>query len=200
MSKILLIMQQMIGRYLFMLLLSLSIMNPISNANPIQYETATFAGGCFWGLEHYFQQLPGVVQVRSGYTGGSLPNPSYEQVCTGKTGHAEAIEILFDPKQISYATLLKHFWRIHDPYSLNRQGNDIGTQYRSAVFYHSPEQKKTLEDSLSQLSKKTKKKIVTQIASATTFYAAEDYHQNYLVKNPGGYCHIDMGLLKIPVE
>jgi peptide methionine sulfoxide reductase msrA/msrB len=163
-------------------------------------EQATFAGGCFWGMEEYFRQLPGVLKTRVGYTGGKTPTPTYEEVSSHTTGHAEALEVTFDPSKISYATLLKHFFRVHDPTSLNKQGNDIGDQYRSAVFYHSPEQKAVIEQEISVLSKKTKKKIVTQVKPAGFFYPAEEYHQKYLQKNPGGYCHIDMRLLKQPLS
>jgi len=163
-------------------------------------ETATFAGGCFWGLEHYFKQILGVVDVKVGYAGGDTANPTYKHVVTGKTGHAESIQILFDPQKISYTILLKHFFRIHEPTSLNRQGNDYGTQYRSAIFYHSESQLKNIQALLPEIQKKHSKKIVTQIIPAGKFYLAEEYHQDYLTKNPGGYCHIDMGLLKIPLD
>jgi len=154
-------------------------------------EKATFAAGCFWGIEASFRALKGVKETRVGYTGGSLRNPSYEEVCTGTTGHAEAVEVLFDPSEISYQDLLAVFWKIHDPTTLNRQGPDIGDQYRSAVFYHSPEQKKILEASLAEIEKKHlfSRPVVTQVVPVETFYAAEDYHQRYLEKQGRFRCH-----------
>jgi methionine-S-sulfoxide reductase len=155
-------------------------------------EIALLAGGCFWGVEELIRQLPGVVNTEVGYTGGELKNPRYENVKTGNTKHAEAIRIEFNPKILSYEELLRYFFRLHDPTTLNRQGNDRGTQYRSAIFYNSPEQKKLAEKVKSEvnLSGKWKNPVVTEIVSATTFYPAEDYHQKYLQKNPGGYtCH-----------
>jgi methionine-S-sulfoxide reductase len=193
-------MKQFIGLIIALLLL----INPISLRSDAveknKLEAATFAGGCFWGLEHYFKQLPGVVDVKVGYAGGDTANPTYKHVVTGKTGHAESIQILFDPQKISYTILLKHFFRIHEPTSLNRQGNDYGTQYRSAIFYHSPQQLEDIQKLLPEIQKKHYKKIVTQIIPAGKFYLAEEYHQDYLTKNPGGYCHIDMGLLKVPLD
>ena len=157
-------------------------------------ELATFAGGCFWCMEAVFQQMPGVKKVVSGYTGGSVPNPTYEQVCRHQTGHAEAIQIEFDPAQTSYADLLDIFWQAHNPTELNRQGNDVGDQYRSAIFYHGAEQKKAAEASKEALGKSGKYKdpIVTVIEPAATFYAAEDYHQNYYNdnKNRNPYCQV----------
>lgn len=156
-------------------------------------ETATLAGGCFWGMEEIIRQIPGVIGTKVGYTGGTTPNPTYKQVCTGKTGHAEAVQIVFDPSKLSFEKLLDYFFRMHDATTLNRQHNDVGTQYRSAIFYHSEEQKKTAEKvkELQQKSGYWKKPIVTEITKATEFYPAEDYHQKYLVKNPGGYtCHV----------
>lgn len=163
-------------------------------------ETIIFAGGCFWGLEEYFRQIPGVIKTRVGYTGGTTPSPSYEEVCKHRTGHAEAVEIVFDPIQVTYTTMLKHFFRIHDPTSVNKQGNDVGDQYRSAVFYTTAQQKSDTLRIIDTLNKKLKKKIVTQVVPAKTFYPAEDYHQEYLQKNPNGYCHINMGLLQEPLE
>ena len=147
-------------------------------------EKATFAAGCFWHVEEAFRQLKGVISTTVGYMGGTLQNPTYEDVCTDKTGHAEVVEIIFDPQKISYDELLTVFWEIHDPTTKNRQGPDVGTQYRSAIFYHSPEQKKAAEQSTQKLerTKKYNKKIVTEITKATTFYPAEEYHQHYLVK------------------
>lgn len=156
-------------------------------------ETATLAGGCFWGMEEIIRKIPGVIETKVGYTGGTTKNPTYKQVCTGATGHAEAVEITFDPDKISYEKVLDFFFRMHDPTTLNRQHNDLGTQYRSAIFYHSEEQKKSAEKvkEIQQKSGYWKKPVVTEITKATEFYPAEDYHQKYLVKNPGGYtCHI----------
>jgi len=157
-------------------------------------ETAIFAAGCFWGVEEYFSRVKGVIKSESGYTGGTVKAPSYEQVCTGKTGHAEAVRVTFNPKFISYERLLQHFWEIHDPTSLNKQGNDVGTQYRSAIFFTNAEQEKTAKTSREQLAKSGKhsREIVTEIVPATEFYPAEEYHQDYLKKNPHGYCHIDL--------
>jgi peptide-methionine (S)-S-oxide reductase len=153
---------------------------------------ATFAAGCFWGVEATFRQLPGVISTRVGYTGGNSVNPTYHDVCTDRTGHAEAVEVEYDPTKISYDQLLNVFWENHDPTQLNRQGPDWGTQYRSVVFFHSPEQetaaknsKKTLEE-----SGRFNKPVVTQIVPATTFYEAEDYHQQYLEKRGLASCHI----------
>lgn len=155
-------------------------------------ERAIFAGGCFWGMEDLLRKIPGVIQTTVGYTGGTFPNPTYEDVKTGKTNHAEAVLIEFDPKKVSYETLLSFFFRMHDPTTLNRQGNDVGSQYRSAIFYTSAQQKAEAEKVKQAVDKigKWKKPIVTAIVEAMPFYNAEDYHQDYLVKNPGGYtCH-----------
>jgi peptide methionine sulfoxide reductase msrA/msrB len=159
-----------------------------------QTETAIFAAGCFWGVEEYFRRVKGVVKSQSGYTGGTRKNPAYEDVCTGETGHAEAVRVIFNPKIVSYERLLQHFWEIHDPTSRNQQGNDVGSQYRSAIFYTNPKQASAAKASLEQLAKSGKyaKKIVTEIVPASQFYEAEEYHQGYLTKNPGGYCHIDL--------
>jgi methionine-S-sulfoxide reductase len=160
----------------------------------INSETAIFAAGCFWGVEEYFWRVKGVIKSESGYTGGTKTNPTYEEVCTGKTGHAESVRVTFDPQAVSYERLLQHFWEIHDPTSFHKQGNDIGSQYRSAIFYTSPEQEKKAKASLEKLAKSGEysKKIVTEILPAREFYLAEEYHQNYLKKNPDGYCHIDL--------
>lgn len=168
--------------------------------NKAPLETATFAGGCFWGIEEYFRQIPGVTSTRVGYTGGTKQNPTYEEVCHHQTGHAEALELTFEPSKISYKTLLKHFFRLHNPTSLNRQGNDVGGQYRSAIFYHNIQQKAEAEKMIKLLSKELNKKIVTQLKAAEPFYLAEAEHQLYLKKNPTGYCHIDMELLKTPLK
>jgi peptide-methionine (S)-S-oxide reductase len=153
---------------------------------------ATFAAGCFWGVEATFRALPGVTTTRVGYTGGNLPNPTYKDVCTDGTGHAEAVAVEFDPTKISYDKLLDVFWENHDPTQLNRQGPDWGTQYRSAIFYHSPEQESAAKASKQELEKahRYSKPIVTQIVPATTFYEAEDYHQQYLEKRGLATCHI----------
>lgn len=155
-------------------------------------EKATFAAGCFWGVEEFFRAIKGVASTRVGYTGGQTENPDYRLVCSGRTGHAEALEITFDPAVVSYDNLLHDFFSLHDPTQVNRQGPDVGTQYRSAIFYHSPEQeaaalafKKKLES-----DKVFRKSIATQIAPAATFYAAEEYHQQYLAKRGLAGCHI----------
>jgi peptide-methionine (S)-S-oxide reductase len=144
-------------------------------------DTATFATGCFWCTEAKFQQLKGVIKVTSGFTGGHVANPTYEQVCTGETGHAEACNIVYDPSVISYDDLLQAFFVAHDPTQLNRQGNDVGTQYRSAIFYHNAQQKQKAEYYINKLNeaKAYKSKIVTQVTPYTVFYKAEGYHQNY---------------------
>ena len=155
-------------------------------------EKATFAAGCFWGVEATFRQLPGVISTRVGYIGGQLPNPTYKDVCTDRTGHAEAVEVEYDPAKISYEQLLNVFWENHDPTQLNRQGPDWGTQYRSAIFFHTPEQESAAKASKEVLGKsgRLSKPIVTRIVPATTFYEAEDYHQQYLEKRGLASCHI----------
>lgn len=153
-------------------------------------EKATFAAGCFWGVEASFRALPGVVDAAVGYTGGGLANPTYRDVCTDETGHAEALEITFDPGRISYDQLLDHFWQMHDPTTLNRQGPDFGKQYRSAIFFHSPEQEKAAQASRQRWQARFSKPIVTQIAPASTFYRAEEYHQRYLEKKGLSSCHL----------
>ncbi len=154
-------------------------------------EKATFGAGCFWGVEAAFRKLYGVVSTRTGYVGGKMKNPTYEDVCTGETGHAEVVEITFDPEKISYDSLLDVFWSNHNPTSLNRQGPDTGTQYRSIIFYHSAEQKKKAKESLRKLEKSGKwgSPIVTKIEKARAFYQAEDYHQQYLEKRGLNVCH-----------
>jgi peptide methionine sulfoxide reductase msrA/msrB len=155
-------------------------------------EVATLAGGCFWGVQELIRKVPGVVSSTVGYTGGTMANPRYEDVHTGRTGHAEAVQIVFDPRQISYESILRYFFRLHDPTTLNRQGNDMGSQYRSAIFWNSDEQRRTAERVKADVdaSGKWDKKVVTEIVKAGPFYPAEDYHQDYLQKNPGGYtCH-----------
>jgi len=147
-------------------------------------EKATFAAGCFWGVELAFQQIGGVVETSVGYTGGQTDKPNYEQVCTGRTGHAEAVEVVFDPKIVSYLELLNIFWKKHDPTTLNRQGPDIGSQYRSAIFYHNNEQKGIAEESKKKLtaSGSYPNPVVTEITEISVYYLAEDYHQKYLEK------------------
>lgn len=158
-----------------------------------EQQLATFGGGCFWCIEPIFDELVGVSEVISGYSGGARPNPSYEQVCTGATGHAEVIQLRFDPEQISYRELLQVFFSAHDPTQLNRQGNDIGTQYRSVIFYHSPEQKDTAEAVIAELeaAKLWPQPIVTELKPLEAFYPAEGYHQEYFRNNPQQpYCQI----------
>jgi len=155
-------------------------------------EVATLAGGCFWGMEDIIRKIPGVTSTRVGYTGGTTSNPVYEDVHAGTSGHAEAVEVVFDPTKISYADLLGWFFRMHDPTTKNRQGNDVGTSYRSAIFYHSDAQRETAEAVKAKVDKsgKWKSPVVTEIVAAGEFWPAEDYHQKYLEKNPGGYtCH-----------
>ena len=149
-------------------------------------ETATFAGGCFWCLEAVYQELEGVVSVVSGYMGGTVVRPSYEQVCTGKTGHAEVVQVQYDPARLSYEELLEVFFSIHDPTTKNRQGNDIGTQYRSAIFYHTEAQREAATAMVQRLEREQvfSSKIVTEVALASEFYAAEGYHQNYFQSHP----------------
>lgn len=153
-------------------------------------EKATFAAGCFWGVETAFRQIKGVVSTQVGYTGGKMENPSYEDVCTDETGHAEAVEVTFDPKRVSYERLLEVFWSNHNPTQGNRQGPDIGTQYRSAVFYHNAKQKEIAVKSLKEQQKKYDKKITTEIKPAEKFFKAEEYHQQYLEKRGMSSCHI----------
>jgi len=158
----------------------------------VKTETAILAGGCFWGVEELIRKEPGVVHVVVGYTGGRTPSPSYEDVKAGNSGHAEAVQIEFDPAQTSYEKILKFFFRLHDPTTVNQQGNDVGTQYRSAIFYRTEEQKKTAEKVKVQVQKsgEWKKPVVTEIVKAAEFYPAEEYHQDYLQKHPNGYtCH-----------
>ncbi len=164
---------------------------PTSQSSARPHEVATLAGGCFWCLEAVYDQLRGVEEVVSGYAGGRRPNPTYEQVCTGATGHAEVVQITFDPQVVSYHELLEVFFTIHDPTTLNRQGADVGTQYRSAVFTHSPEQQATAEQVIRDLDAAGiwGRKIVTEVTPLAAFYPAEDYHQKYFARNPyQGYC------------
>jgi peptide methionine sulfoxide reductase msrA/msrB len=157
-----------------------------------QTETAIVSGGCFWGMQEIIRKLPGVIKSTVGYTGGTVPNPTYEMVCSHTTGHAEAVQVVFDPNILSYEQFLGFFFRMHDPTTKDQQHNDIGAQYRSAIFYTSEEQRATAEKVKAEVDKsgKWKNPVVTEITKATEFYPAEDYHQDYLQKNPGGYnCH-----------
>ena len=159
-------------------------------------ELATLAGGCFWCLEAVYDQVRGVESVESGYIGGTVQNPTYEAVCGGQTGHAEAVRITFDPKAISYKDLLEIFFVIHDPTTLNRQGNDVGTQYRSSIFYHSPEQRHTADAVIASLTEQQlyERPIVTEVVPAVAWHEAEAYHQEYFVRNPfQGYCQFVVG-------
>lgn len=154
-------------------------------------EVATLGGGCFWCLEAVYDQMTGVESVESGYMGGKTENPTYEMVCMGRTGHAEVVQVTFDPKVVSFREVLDVFFAIHDPTTLNRQGNDVGTQYRSAIFYHSPEQKATAEQVIADLTSKQvfDQPIVTEVVTAGPFYTAEDYHQEYFARNSSQpYC------------
>jgi len=164
-----------------------------TDASTVANDTAIFGNGCFWCTEAIFQQLEGVITVESGYSGGTVPNPSYEAVCTGETGHAESLRIVYDPKKISYDELLEVFWQTHDPTTLNRQGNDIGTQYRSVIFYHNNEQKQKAEKYKGELDKSGAfpNPIVTEIVPEKPFYKAEDYHQNYFNEHGSQpYCQL----------
>jgi methionine-S-sulfoxide reductase len=155
-------------------------------------QTAIFAAGCFWGVQYYFDQVPGVTKTIVGYTGGHVDHPSYEAVCTHTTGHAEAVKIVYDPAKVSYDTLLKQFFRMHDPTQLNRQGPDIGDSYRSAIFYADETQKKAARKMIDELnsSGQFKKPIVTTLEPASTFWPAEDYHQKYTERTGRGMCHV----------
>jgi peptide-methionine (S)-S-oxide reductase len=145
-------------------------------------EKAAFAAGCFWQVEETFRRVPGVISTRVGYTGGEAPAPTYGQVCSGATGHAETLEVEFDPEQVSYEQLLDLFWEVHDPTQLNRQGPDVGTQYRSAIFFYSPEQEATAIASKEAVGPRYRKQVMTEIVPASEFWAAEDYHQRYMEK------------------
>jgi methionine-S-sulfoxide reductase len=154
-------------------------------------ETVIFAAGCFWGVQYYFDQVPGVLETSVGYIGGHIDKPTYEQVCTHKTGHAEAVKIVFDPEKVSYKTLLMQFFRMHNPTQLNRQGPDVGDNYRSAIFYQNEEQKTKAEEVINELNKtKFDGKIVTTLEPNSTFWPAEDYHQKYTERTGHGMCHI----------
>lgn len=168
--------------------------HPLKGPYPDGFETAVFGMGCFWGVERIFWQLPGVWVTAVGYSGGITPNPTYEETCTGRTGHTEVVKVVFDPKVISYGDLLKAFWENHDPTQGMRQGNDVGSTYRSALYYVDEDQKAEAERSReayqAALAKAGRGEITTEIAALGPFYYAEDYHQGYLAKNPAGYCGI----------
>jgi peptide-methionine (S)-S-oxide reductase len=153
-------------------------------------EKATFAAGCFWGVEVEFRNIEGVTDAQVGYTGGTTEQPTYKEVCSGRTGHAEAVEVTFDPSEVAYGELVDAFWRLHDPTQVNRQGWDIGSQYRSAIFTHSPEQARVAAESKARAQERLSKPIATQIVPAETFWPAEEYHQQYLVKNGRATCRI----------
>ncbi len=163
------------------------------NTSTQHTEVATLGGGCFWCLEAVYAEVDGVLHVKSGYAGGARPNPTYEQVCSGATGHAEVVQVTFDPTSITFREILEIFFDIHDPTTLNRQGADVGTQYRSAIFYHDAAQKAAAETLIQELTaaRRWQSPIVTQLAPFTAFYAAEDYHQEYFRRNPHqGYCRV----------
>ena len=188
-------MARLTGLLLFCLFLSL-VMNaqPVSTNATEKLQTATFGGGCFWCAEAVFQRIPGVKSVVSGFAGGKTVNPSYEEVCAGDTGHAEVIQLKFDPSVISYEKLLEIFWEAHDPTTLNRQGNDVGTQYRSIILYSDDAQKAEAEKSKAEAAKHFHSPIVTQIVPLTQFYSAEGYHQNYYNQHSHqSYCQFVIG-------
>jgi peptide-methionine (S)-S-oxide reductase len=170
---------------------------------PEGLEIADFGLGCFWGAERIFWKVPGVHATAVGYAGGATPNPTYREVCTGRTGHAEVVRVVFDPRKVSYADLLKVFWEAHDPTQGMRQGNDVGTQYRSAIYAHGPEQRRLAETSREAYQAALRRagdgEITTEIRDAPEFYYAEDYHQQYLAKNPDGYCGIGGTGVSCPV-
>jgi len=164
----------------------------MENTHGTHLETATFGAGCFWGVEETFKDIPGVQSTAVGYLGGTYDNPTYKDVCTGRTGHAEVLQLQYDPNQVSYDSLLDTFWRNHNPTTLNRQGPDVGSQYRSAIFFHTAQQAETAQASKEKLQRSgtVRKPIVTEITPASTFYPAEEYHQRYLEKRGMGACHI----------
>ncbi|HEU5434379.1 MAG TPA: peptide-methionine (S)-S-oxide reductase MsrA, partial [Thermomicrobiales bacterium] len=176
---------------------------PLQPPYPAGAEVADFALGCFWGAERLFWQTPGVISTAAGYEGGYTPNPTYEEVCSGKTGHAETVRVVFDPTKVSYDDLLKIFWEAHNPTEGMRQGNDVGTQYRSAIFYHSDEQRREAEATKAAYEQALRAAgygpITTEILPAGPFYFAEDYHQQYLHKVPHGYCGLAGCQVSLPV-
>lgn len=165
---------------------------PAPAATPAHAETLVLGGGCFWCVEAAYELVPGVLAAESGYAGGKRPNPSYEQVCSGATGHAEVVKISFDPRVVSRGKLVDFFWDIHNPTTLNQQGADVGTQYRSVIYYATPEEKALIDASLAKANEESwGGKIVTEVSPLPTFYPAEDYHQDYYKKNPNaGYCRV----------
>jgi len=167
----------------------MSIRNPLGTEPAASHQFATLGGGCFWCLEAVYEELEGVVDVESGYSGGSVGNPTYRQVCEGDTGHAEVVRLEFDPDRISYAEILEVFFAIHDPTTPNRQGNDVGTQYRSVIFFNNPEQQRIAAEVIEQTRSAYGREVVTQVVPAAAYFRAEDYHQEYFRRNPGqGYC------------
>lgn len=163
----------------------------MSGQSDDSFDVATVGGGCFWCIEAVYSELNGVVKAESGYSGGTVSNPSYEDVCTDETGHAEVVQVTFDPKVISYKEILQVFFSVHDPTTLNRQGADVGTQYRSVIFYHKESQKKIAEEVMSEMAKVWTSPLVTQLAPLDKFYRAEEYHQQYFRNNPSqGYCQM----------
>lgn len=192
---------------------STTALNILAEAKPsiqiqkdIQMQKIYLAGGCFWGVEEYFSRIPGVVNAVSGYANGHTPNPTYHQVCGGLTGYAETVEVLFDPNKVSLKTLIEQYLRIVDPYSLNKQGNDIGTQYRTGIYYADESEKQVIKEVLQKAEQDSDRKFVIEVEPIASFFPAEDYHQDYLKKNPNGYCHInfdslkDLSLQKSPYE
>lgn len=182
-------------RFLILMTMTLMVASP-AEAEEMKAVTqkATFAAGCFWGVEKLYWEIDGVLSTQVGYTGGKTEGATYESVCSGLTGHAEAVEITYDPSKVNYEDLLEVFFLHHDPTTLNRQGPDVGTQYRSAIYFHSPEQKAAAEAAVQALEEARifKKPVVTEIKPAGPFYSAEEYHQKYLKKNPNGYCSIQL--------
>ena len=178
--------------------------NPLKPPFPAGMEIAMFGLGCFWGAERKFWQLPGVYATAAGYAAGVTPNPTYQEVCTGMTGHNEVVLVVFDPKKVGYETLLKTFWESHDPTQGMRQGNDVGTQYRSGIYVTSPEQRRLAEETRASYQERLKKAghgaITTEILDAPQFYYAEDYHQQYLAKNPSGYCGLGGTGVSCPIR
>ena len=173
---------------------------PEVEASPDEVKQIVFAGGCFWGIEHFFNQLPGVIRAVSGYSGGKVPDPSYEQVCTGRTGHAEAVQVFYDPAQTSFEELARLFFELHDPTEINRQGVDIGPQYRSVLFYGDEEEKRVALKLVDEL-KANGYNVMTEIVPAATFYPAEEYHQRFLEKNPQRpSCHIRVKRFEVPAR
>ena len=177
---------------------------PLKGPHPQGFETAVFGLGCFWGVERRFWEQPGVYSTSAGYAGGQTPNPTYEEVCSGQTGHNEVVQVVYDPAKTSFAQLLKVFWESHDPTQGMRQGNDVGTQYRSGIYVNSPEQRQLAEASRDAYAKVLAKAgygaITTEIIDAPPYYFAEDYHQQYLAKNPNGYCGLAGTDVACPVD